>query len=215
MTALLLLAPGTPLLFQGQEFQSSAPFLYFAHHQAELARAVAKGRREFLAQFPSLATPEMAACFPDPAKDETFMRCKLDWSELENNQQALQMIKDLLRLRREDPAFAAQAAGRIDGAVLGPNAFLLRYFAEDEQDRLLIVNLGVDLELARAPEPLLAPPENTMWRLLFSTEDPAYGGCGTPHPETDKGFCFLGESALVLAPADSQPQSSNQQGKAS
>src|SRR5437868_166944 len=44
MTALLLLAPGTPLLFQGQEFQSSAPFLYFAEHNADLARAVAKGR---------------------------------------------------------------------------------------------------------------------------------------------------------------------------
>ncbi|HEX7961819.1 MAG TPA: malto-oligosyltrehalose trehalohydrolase, partial [Terriglobales bacterium] len=215
MTALLLLAPGTPLLFQGQEFQSSAPFLYFAEHKAELARAVAKGRREFLAQFPSLATPEMVACFPDPASEETFMRCKLDWSELDKNQQALQMIKDLLSLRREDPAFAAQASGKIDGAVLGPNAFLLRYFLEDEQDRLLIVNLGTDLELARAPEPLLAPPENKTWRLLWSTENPVYGGCGTPNPDTDNGWRFPGESALVLAPGDLQPQAPNPQGTAS
>lgn len=199
MIALLLLTPGTPLLFQGQEFQSSAPFLYFADHDAELAHAVSKGRREFLAQFPSLSTPEMAACFSDPASEETFMRCKLDWSELDRNQQALQMIKDLLKLRREDAAFSMQKAGRIDGAVLAGNAFVLRFFGEENQERLLIVNLGIDLELNRAPEPLLAPVENKAWHLLWSTEDPAYGGCGTPNPETDKGWRFPGNSALVLA----------------
>ena len=108
-------------------------------------------------------------------------------------------MKDLLKLRRHDPAFANQEADKIDGAVLGPNAFLLRYFAQD--DRLLIVNLGIDLELFRAPEPLLAPPENRRWVLLWSSEHPAYGGCGTPHPETESGWCFPGEATLVLAPA--------------
>ncbi len=48
MTALMLLAPGTPMLFQGQEFAASAPFLYFADHNPELAKLVTKGRREFL-----------------------------------------------------------------------------------------------------------------------------------------------------------------------
>ena len=214
MTTLLLLAPGTPLLFQGQEFQSSVPFMYFADHHAELGRAVSKGRREFLAQFPSFATPEMAACFSDPADEKTLMRCKIDWSEVEKNHPALQMIKDLLKLRREDPAFNMQLSSRIDGAVLGANAFVLRYFAKEDDDRLLIVNLGIDLTLARAPEPLLAPPENKMWHLRWSTEDPAYGGCGTPVPETENGWCFPGESALVLAPlaAEKQP---HRQGNAS
>jgi signal transduction histidine kinase len=55
MTALLLLAPQTPMLFQGQEFAASAPFLYFADHEPELAELVRSGRRKFLAQFPSLA----------------------------------------------------------------------------------------------------------------------------------------------------------------
>ena len=59
LTSLGALAPGTPMLFQGQEFGSTRPFVYFADHDAELARAVAKGRREFLAQFPSLADPEV------------------------------------------------------------------------------------------------------------------------------------------------------------
>jgi maltooligosyltrehalose trehalohydrolase len=46
-------------------------------------------------------------------------------------------------------------------------------------DRLLVVNLGGDLELAPAPEPLLAPPAHARWELAFSTDDPRYGGPGT------------------------------------
>src|SRR5206468_2776701 len=46
LTALLLLSPGTPMLFQGQEFAASTPFLYFADHNPDLARLVAQGRRE-------------------------------------------------------------------------------------------------------------------------------------------------------------------------
>ena len=58
-TALLLLMPGTPMLFQGQEFGASAPFLYFADHQQELAGQVHAGRIEFLSQFRSMASPDM------------------------------------------------------------------------------------------------------------------------------------------------------------
>src|SRR5262249_59534268 len=47
-------------------------------------------------------------------------------------------------------------------------------------DRLLIVNLGPEVELDVAPEPLLAPPAGLCWRLLWSSEDPRYGGGGTP-----------------------------------
>src|SRR6202012_4223191 len=58
ITAFLLLAPGTPMLFQGQEFASSKPFLFFADHEPELARKVREGRTEFLSQFPSVSAPE-------------------------------------------------------------------------------------------------------------------------------------------------------------
>src|SRR6185436_9557828 len=54
LTALLLLGPATPMLFQGQEFGASAPFLYFADHGRELAEQVRRGRADFLKQFPSL-----------------------------------------------------------------------------------------------------------------------------------------------------------------
>jgi maltooligosyltrehalose trehalohydrolase len=64
MTALLLLAPGTPMLFQGQEFAASSPFLYFADLLPEPAHKVRRGRAEFLAQFRSLATLRCSAASP-------------------------------------------------------------------------------------------------------------------------------------------------------
>jgi maltooligosyltrehalose trehalohydrolase len=81
VTALMLLAPGTPLLFQGQEFAASAPFLFFSDQKRELADTIRKGRVGFLSQFPSIATPEVQACLPDPVDPATFKRSKLDLSE--------------------------------------------------------------------------------------------------------------------------------------
>ena len=151
MTAFLLLAPGTPMLFQGQEFAASSPFLFFADHNPDLAKLVRRGRAEFLSQFRSLARPEMQACLADPADPDTFERCKLDFAERQTHAEIYAVHRDLLRLRREDPAFRAERLHGVDGAVLGPEAFVLRYFAEDGNDRLLLVNLGRDLHLVSAP----------------------------------------------------------------
>lgn len=200
LTALTLLGPGTPLLFQGAEFASSKPFLFFADHNPDLAALVRKGRAAFLAQFPSIARPDVQATLPDPADPETFRRCVLDWSERERNAGAVAMFRDLLRLRREDPAFRAQRVGGVDGAVLGSTAFVLRFF-HDDGDRLLIVNMGPDLVLRPAPEPLLAPPEGYAWQVIWSSEDPRYGGGGTPSVEAE-GWRLPGESAVVLSSRD-------------
>ncbi|WP_247887318.1 malto-oligosyltrehalose trehalohydrolase [Azospirillum sp. SYSU D00513] len=201
MTALTLLGPGTPMLFQGQEFAASAPFLYFADHADWLALKVAEGRAEFLSQFPSLATPAMQARLAPPHEEETFRRCKLDHAEREREPHAgmLALHRDLLRLRREDAVFRRQRRGGLDGAVLGEEAFCLRFFGEEGDDRLMLVNLGRDLTMAVLPEPLLAPPLGREWCLLWSSEAPAYGGHGAPEPFTGKGWCLPGHAALVLA----------------
>lgn len=158
ITALMLLAPGTPMIFMGQEFGASKPFLYFADHCEEgLAGSVHRGRKEFLAQFPSYGSPEAQALVPDSCLAINFERSKLDFSERESHAEIYLFHQDLLRLRREDPIIAAQERKRIDGAVLGPEALVLRFFGEDADDRLLLVNLGRDFEYNPAPEPLLAP----------------------------------------------------------
>jgi len=200
MTALTLLAPGTPMLFQGQEFAASSPFLFFADHNEKLAPLVRKGRAEFLAQFRSLATPEVQAVLDDPGDERTFKRSKLDLSERERHSAIYEMHRDLLRLRREDAVFGG-AAGGVDGAVLGDEAFVLRFFGEDDDDRLLLVNLGLDLDLSPAPEPLLAPPAGKEWRVLWSSEDPRYGGMGAPPLDAEERWFLPGGAAMALSPA--------------
>ena len=197
MTAYFLLMPGIPLLFQGQEFSASTPFLYFADHNEELNRAVKKGRAEFLLQFPSLTPPEVQARFADPGDPETFRRCVLDHGERERNKEALALHRDLIAMRRDDPVF--NGGYRIDGATLGDDAWVIRYFGGDRGDRLLIVNLGRDQRLDTVPEPLLAPVEGHGWDLLWSSDTPSYGGVGIPVPLADGVWYIAGHAALVLA----------------
>ena len=200
MTALLLLAPATPMLFQGQEFGASSPFLFFADLPPELAKLARAGRAEFLAQFPSLAGTEAQAALPDPADRLTFERSKLDLTERERHGTAYTLHVDLLRLRREDPVFRTQGAGGVDGAVLGPEALALRLFGvgPHADDRLLCLNLGRDLALPTVAEPLLAPPEGTRWALLWSSEAIRYGGAGTPELDPEEGWLLPGHAALVF-----------------
>jgi maltooligosyltrehalose trehalohydrolase len=199
LTTLWLLMPGTPMFFQGQEFAASAPFLYFADHNPELAKLVAKGRRGFLAQFKTIACPEADPYIREPAAEETFLASKLDWSERERNSNIYKFYKELMKLRREDTVFSKPRKGGLDGAVLGPEVFALRYFAEGGDDRLVIVNLGVDTELRPWPEPLLAPAEGCQWKLIFSSESPCFGGCGTAPFESEGNWCVPGHCTVVFA----------------
>src|SRR5204863_3642114 len=162
MVTLLLLGPWTPLLFQGQEFGAASAFRYFSDvGDDELKEAVRKGRFEFLAQFPSVAAPQVQDRLPVPHHRSTFEGCKLDWSDREKYPQLYQLHRDLIRLRKSDPRFRDSKPNGLDGAVLGGRAFVLRYFAGKPGDeRLVLVNFGKQQVFSPAPEPLLAPPDN-------------------------------------------------------
>jgi maltooligosyltrehalose trehalohydrolase len=204
VTAFLLLAPGTPLLFQGQEFNASAPFLYFADHKRELHAPITEGRRDFLAQFSSLQDRDVQSALASPVMAETFQRSKLNPAEREANAAALALHTDLIALRRGDPVIGAGAT-RIDGAVLAEEALVLRYVGGPAGDRLLIVNLGSDLDLTPAPEPLLAPPSAGAWALQWSSEAVRYGGQGTPALDPAGSWRLPGECALLFT-TDRGPQ---------
>ena len=186
LTALLLLGPATPLLFQGQEFSSSAPFLYFADVPEDLRTPVSNGRREFLSQFASVRDPEVSERLATPSDESTFRRSTVDHRERERHTEAYALHADLIHLRHSDDVIGDPAV-RVDGAVLTPHAFVLRYFGGVAGDRLLVVNLGRDVDLTPAPEPLLAPLVNHGWGLVWSSESVRYGGRGTaamnPHEE--------------------------------
>ncbi|HJR61945.1 MAG TPA: malto-oligosyltrehalose trehalohydrolase [Vicinamibacterales bacterium] len=198
LTAMLLLGPATPMLFQGQEFNASSPFLYFADQKAELHGPIRQGRREFLSQFASLEDPELTPQLPSPVDPANFERSKLDPGERASNAAAVALHRDLIALRRQDPVIG-QKARRIDGAVLAAEAFVLRFFGGGAGDRLLLVNLGCDLDLTPAPEPLLAPPAGAGWQVIWSSEAVRYGGQGTAPLNPDRQWHLPGECAVLLS----------------
>jgi maltooligosyltrehalose trehalohydrolase len=192
MTAWLLLGPATPMLFQGQEFASSSPFVYFADHGPDLADAVRKGRLELRKLFPSAG-----ASMADPESEETFRSCVLDWKETSTNSWALQLHRDLIALRRTDAVVSQAVRGSYDGSVLSDSAFMLRYFGP-AGDRLLIVNLGSEFSLDPASEPLLAAPEGREWKLRWTSEDRSYQGSGAVAEEREFGWTIPAESAAFF-----------------
>ncbi|HXT15774.1 MAG TPA: malto-oligosyltrehalose trehalohydrolase [Gemmatimonadaceae bacterium] len=202
LTALLLLAPQTPMLFQGQEFAASAPFLYFADHEPTLAALVRTGRAKFVSQFPSIAAREEHERIDEPSDPWTFLRCKLDWAERRRHKPTLDLHRDLLKLRREDPVIRNVKRRGLDGAVINEHAFVARWFGVEGDDRMLVVNLGARIHADPLAEPLVAPATiGGAWKTIFSTESPKYGGWGAPEIQTkDDGWWIPAESATLLSP---------------
>ena len=198
LMALTLLAPETPMLFMGQEFGAGSPFLFFADHHSRLAPLIHRGRKEFLSQFPSYASPEAQDALLDPSQESAFVRSKLDGDARGRHGGLYRFHQDLLRLRREDPVIAAQDRRRLDGAVLSRDAFILRYFGHDGDDRLLAINLGADLDYSPAPEPLLAPVVAGRWILVWSSDHPDYGGPGIINPCTEQGWRIPAATATLF-----------------
>ncbi|MFI6992523.1 malto-oligosyltrehalose trehalohydrolase [Nonomuraea wenchangensis] len=107
--ALLLTAPFTPMLFQGEEWGASTPFQYFTDHEdPELGRAVSAGRRREFAAF-----GWEPGQVPDPQDAATFQRSRLDWGEPgeEPHARLLAWHRELIALRRRLPALTD---GRLD-----------------------------------------------------------------------------------------------------
>ena len=115
LTACVLLAPQIPMLFMGEEWAASAPFLYFCDYAGELARAVAEGRRAEFARFERFADPALRARIPDPNDPATFARSRLDWDErgLAPHAGWLEFYRALLACRR------AHLIPRLEGARSG------------------------------------------------------------------------------------------------
>lgn len=110
-TAMLLLGPATPLLFMGQEWAASTPFLYFTHHSPDLGKLVTEGRRKEFSYFAAFSDPAVRETIPDPQAASTFHRSKLIWDEREAEPHAsvLRLYRTLLKLRRTEPALRSRA----------------------------------------------------------------------------------------------------------
>lgn len=103
LSMLLCLTPHTPMLFMGQEWAASAPFLFFTDHHDELGRAVTQGRLREFASFPEFQSLKI----PDPQDEQSFRASKLNWSERteDEHEKILALYRACLALRREHAAF--------------------------------------------------------------------------------------------------------------
>lgn len=204
VTALLLLGPQIPMLFQGQEWGSTRPFTYFADFDGALAAAVWTGRQDFLEQFPCVRSSRIL----NPCDRATFEGCRLDWDERARNTHWLALHRDLIAIRRSDVTLTARGAHGLDSATPWPEIGALRFAgATADEDRLLIVNTGIDRKVPTVPDPLFAAGYDRGWDLVISTDAHEYGGRGVVPPWSEDGWIFPGRSAVLLKPApDSRPQ---------
>jgi maltooligosyltrehalose trehalohydrolase len=187
-SALLLLVPETPMLFMGQEFAATSPFLYFTDHEPELGRMVTAGRRNEFAGFAAFSDPAMREQIPDPQAESTFIRSKLDWSERERNQGVLALYADLLALRRDDPVLRVQDRMRLRASAPSETVVALHRWT-DEGQRLILVNLGGPAEVVVAAA-LAADLPKVEWRLEWNAGSTRYGGDGHS-PVIDRGVAHL------------------------
>jgi maltooligosyltrehalose trehalohydrolase len=198
-TALLLLSPYTPLLFMGQEWAASTPFLYFTDHEAQLGRLVTEGRRAEFAGFTAFSGEQV----PDPQARATFECSKLHWDERADAPHAgvHQLYRDLLSLRRSHPALRARGRDSFSVVALGRSSLALRRSGPGPQDTLLIVvNLAGALRHELTAHAETNPPAGMRWAALLDTEDQRYGGRGSaPLLEQGTAFELDGPGAVVLA----------------
>ncbi|MEJ7837763.1 MAG: malto-oligosyltrehalose trehalohydrolase [Thermomicrobiales bacterium] len=163
-STLLLFAPETPLLFMGQEFAASTPFLYFTDHPEELGRLVTQGRRKEFSGFRLFDDPELRETIPDPQGESTFTSSILNLDEREQNFRILELYRDLIRLRSIDVVLSANDRQTTKASWLTAQVVAVHRWRGDAH-RLLIANFGGAVSLTM-PDDLATVGR---WDSMFAT----------------------------------------------
>ncbi len=144
--SIVLLAPAIPLLFQGEEWGSRRPFLFFCDFGEDLHEAVRTGRRAEFESFPEFRDPAAREKIPDPMAESTFEASRLDWGELESPFHAdrLAFTKALLSVRRQEivPRLAAIDGGKTRAELIADGVLAARWPLDDGTRLSLLVNLS-------------------------------------------------------------------------
>ena len=179
--ALVLLSPYVPLLFMGEEYGETEPFLYFTDHaDAALARSVRAGRQR---EYDEIERHEPQA---DPQAEETFARSRIDWAQRAGaGAPLLSLYTDLLALRREEPVLRPGEGVTLleqgDGWFAAMRRMLMRHDAFDEVRDQRAVWCAFNVGDREARVPVDGDPA-WGWRLRLSTDAEGYGGSGVDTP---------------------------------
>ena len=178
-SALLLLAPETPLLFMGQEWAASTPFQFFTDHHQELGRLVTEGRRREFARFRAFSDAPAREKIPDPQDLATFLRCRLNWEESQQERHAAvrRLYAALLRLRRTQPALHSCLREDFAVGALGEHALWLHRWCGPYQLLAIIQLRGGGIHRL---QPELVSGAGDEWKTVLTTEDSPF--CTDPVP---------------------------------
>ena len=199
-SALLCLVPYTPLIFMGQEWGASTPFLYFTDHHAELGRLVEEGRRRDLLKYPVFEKELALRDFPSPQARETFEQSKLRWDETEQKGHGgcLRLYRAALRLRGEHSAFRPRDRAHTQVAELSCEVLAIRARDADE-DWLLLCDLRGGHRGDLRAEPFCALEGARQWRQVLSSNAAEFGGRDAPaFDAATASFDFQMPETLVL-----------------
>jgi maltooligosyltrehalose trehalohydrolase len=188
-TALLLFAPETPMLFQGQEFAAGTPFLYFTDHNEELGRLVTEGRRSEFGGFRAFQDEDAQRNIPDPQAESTFRASKLDLRDRERNAGIYALYRELLALRRSDPVLRNRDRSMTTAEPSGLHTLVVRRWLGDEQ-RVLVANFGAATTV---------PLDVDDARILLATNEMRFGGDGQETRIADGVVAVPARTALILA----------------
>jgi 1,4-alpha-glucan branching enzyme len=173
-TAILLLAPQPPMLFMGEEWAATQPFLYFCDFEPQLAAQVRSGRLKEFASFERFRSSTVVARIPDPVAPQSMVRSKLDWSEL-----ALPPHRDWLARHR-----ALLEIRRRSITPLIPHILRGEYRRQDEAAAIDVAwqlrdggALRLTANLSGGP---VAAPRRPQVAPLFATHWPPANANGTP-----------------------------------
>ncbi len=178
-STLLLTVPETPLLFMGQEWAASTPFLYFTDHEPALGVKVTEGRRQEFQRFSAFSDPGSREKIPDPQDPKTFRASKLRWPERDQEEHrcTLRLYRALLALRRADPALS-DASGVSQVAAVDGGAIVLWRGRPGGAGLAVVVRLSGEgaVDLRRAAERGVAALADARggWKVLLTTEDRDY-----------------------------------------
>jgi maltooligosyltrehalose trehalohydrolase len=165
---LVLCGPNIPLLFMGEEYGETAPFLYFTSHtDPALAQAVRDGRRREFARF---AWGDEIA---DPQDPQTFARSHLNHALHEKGQHCalLRLYRDLIALRKRSPALHTCDKARLDAKVIPESDILLvRRWQPRADEMLFVASFASDVTTAQVPIP------TGHWLKTLDTSADIYGG---------------------------------------
>jgi maltooligosyltrehalose trehalohydrolase len=197
-SALLLAGPYTPMLFMGQEWSSSSPFLYFTDHHDELGKGVTEGRRKEFSEFSEFQDPAKRALIPDPQAMTTFSKSKLDWTQLDRSpyRETLRLYADFVRFRQAN--LTDRRRGHWEADQVSPTAIAIRYRRETAGDILIVAQLRANDSTLALETELLRPGKGRTWELVISTNDPMYGGKAAARLDCDGKKVVLAEPELVV-----------------